>query len=502
MNRPFDTVFVGAGLGALSAASLLAQRGHRVLVVDRHNVPGGYATNFKRKDFTFDVSLHSFDGVVRGADSFKVIEACGVADKVEFLHHPTLYRYRSHDLDITVGHRDLEGYKRELHRSFPDEAGNIDRLFAEAQRNYRDLCGFLYHDRPFWLRFLSTPFIYPRVLKYGHETVDHFFSRFTGNERLKEVLSAQWSYYGLPAKDLAFGYFSYPFIDYLKNGGYSIKGGSQALSNALVEVIERHGGRVELASGVKQILVERGRVGGVVTRRSGAVKARNVVANINPHSVVGLAGEQHFRPAFLSKLRDLRLSVSGFQVYLGLDCPLSALGVGPEEYIHFFAPRKTQREQFAHIQAGELHPDNTGWSINFFSNVDPSLVPEGKSSLGLFTLAGADDWHALQKLDYRKKKHLLADMLIDNACRVLPGLRDRIEVREAGSPRTLTKFTHNPAGAIYGFEQSTKQSGLFHRFPQKYPVKGLYQVGAWTFPGAGFIGTMLSARLLADRYFR
>lgn len=107
----------------------------------------------------------------------------------------------------------------------------------------------------------------------------------------------------------------------------------------------------------------------------------------------------------------------------------------------------------------------------------------------------------LDKLAYRRKKIELTELLIANAERVIPGLRRHIEVCEAGSPRTMSKFTHNPAGAIYGFEQNTRQSGLFNRFPQKYPVKGLYQVGAWTFPGAGFIGTMLSARLLVDRYF-
>lgn len=501
MSQEYDTVFVGSGLGALASASLMAQRGQKVLVVEKHNVPGGYASNFRRKDFTFDVSLHSFDGVIRGAHSFNVIEACGVADKVEFLHHPTLYRYRSPDVDITVGHRDLEAYKQELFRCFPLEVDNINRLFAESKRNYKDLCGFLYSPKPFWLRFMATPMVYPRVLRYGHETVDRYFSRFTSNERLKEVLSAQWSYYGLPAKDLAFGYFSYPFIDYLENGGYSIKGGSQALSEALVQVIEQHGGRVELESAVQRIVVERGRVRGVVTRKSGQVKARNVVANIAPHAVVGLAGEQHFGNRYLARLRDLKLSVSGFQVYLGLNCPLSQLGVGAEEYIHFFSPQKTQREQFEHIKAGELHPDNTSWSINYFSNVDPSMVPAGKSSLGLFTLTGPNEWHALGKLDYRRKKQALTELLISNAERVIPELRQHIEVCEAGSPRTMTKFTQNPEGAIYGFEQTTGQSGLFNRFPQKYPVKGLYQVGAWTFPGAGFIGTMLSARLLVDRYF-
>ncbi|WP_028695870.1 phytoene desaturase family protein [Pseudomonas cremoricolorata] len=501
MSHEYDTVFVGAGLGALASASLMAQRGQKVLVVEKHNIPGGYASNFRRKDFTFDVSLHSFDGVMRGGHSFKVIEACGVADKVEFLHHPTLYRYRADDIDITVGHRDLEGYKNALFRFFPEETDNINRLFAESRRNYQDLCGFLYSRKPFWMRLVATPMVYPRVLRYGHETVDAYFSRFTANERLKEVLSAQWSYYGLPAKDLAFGYFSYPFIDYLDHGGYSIKGGSQALSQALVEVIEAHGGRVELESAVQRIVTSRGRIKGVVTRKSGEVRARNVVANISPQAVVALTGEEHFAPRYLSRLREQKLSVSGFQVYLGLDCPLSELGVGAEDYIHFFAPPKTQREQFEHIKAGELHPDNTSWSINYFSNIDPSMVPVGKSSLGLFTLTGPSEWHSLSKLEYRRKKQALTDLLIDNAERVMPGLRQHIEVCEAGSPRTMSKFTQNPEGAIYGFEQTTRQSGLFNRFPQKYPVKGLYQVGAWTFPGAGFIGTMLSARVLVDRYF-
>jgi prolycopene isomerase len=148
-----------------------------------------------------------------------------------------------------------------------------------------------------------------------------------------------------------------------------------------------------------------------------------------------------------------------------------------------------------------LGVDNTGWSINYFSNVDASMAPEGKSSIGLFTLTGATEWHALSKAAYREKKQALTELLIANAMRVLPGLSGHIEVCEAGSPRTMTKFTGNPAGAIYGFEQSVAQSGLMRRFPQKYPVRGLYQVGAWTFPGAGFIGTMLSARVLVDRYF-
>jgi prolycopene isomerase len=66
----------------------------------------------------------------------------------------------------------------------------------------------------------------------------------------------------------------------------------------------------------------------------------------------------------------------------------------------------------------------------------------------------------------------------------------------------MRNFTANPEGAIYGFAQTVEQNGLFRRFPQKYPIKNLFQVGAWTFPGGGYIGAMMSANLLCDRYFK
>jgi prolycopene isomerase len=56
-------------------------------------------------------------------------------------------------------------------------------------------------------------------------------------------------------------------------------------------------------------------------------------------------------------------------------------------------------------------------------------------------------------------------------------------------------------GSINGFEQSVRQAGALKRFPMHYPVKGLYQVGAWTFPGGGYMGAVLSARVLVDRFF-
>jgi prolycopene isomerase len=497
----YDAVIVGAGLGGLATASMLAQRGQKVLVIERHNIPGGYATNFQRKGFTFDVSLHSFDGAVEGADSFECIKACGVADKVQFLPHKKLYRYRSGDIDLSVQERDLPRYQAQLVELFPEEKENIARLFAEAQRAYGNVAGFLYSKLPFWLRLVATPFLFHRVLRYENHSVHRFFSRYTKNERLKAVLAAQWTYYGLPPERLAFPYFCYPFIDYLKNGGYSIKGGSQKLSDALREVIEAHGGRVVLSSPVSQIHMDAAkRVCGVTSKKTGRVDADKVIANISPYAVTELVGKQHFSARFLDKLGKAKVSTSGFQVYLGLDCPLEQLGVARDEVIMFMSDNPDLPQQHSDMMANRLDGNTTGWSLNFFSNVDPGMAPAGKSTLGIFSLLGNDDWQQLPKAEYKKRKQELTELLIRKAEKFLPGLSAHIEVCETGSPRTLTKFSANPAGAIYGFEQNIGQAGLFRRFRQRYPIAGLYHVGAWTFPGAGFIGTLLSARVLVERY--
>ena len=61
-----DAAVIGAGLGGLSAAGHLAAEGRRVVVLEHHLVPGGYAHEFKRRGFRFEVALHALDGVGPG----------------------------------------------------------------------------------------------------------------------------------------------------------------------------------------------------------------------------------------------------------------------------------------------------------------------------------------------------------------------------------------------------------------------------------------------------
>jgi phytoene dehydrogenase-like protein len=497
----YDVIVLGAGLGGLASASILARRGKRVLVLERHSIPGGYATNFTREGFTFDVSLHSFDGVRKGTSSFDIVTACGIANRIEFIPHRKLYRVLAHDVDLSVHDGDLARYQEQLSRLYPHERENLRLMFSEADRMFSQVARFICSSMPFLVKMVSMPFLFHKILKYEHSTVDTFFSRFIKDERLKELLSVQWTYYGLPPDQLAFPYFSYPFMDYLKHGGYSVRGGSQALSNAMVDVIRENGGDVHLTTPVTKLLVKDDRVEGVTTKKLGTVYASKVISNLSPYTIVNLAGQDSFPEHFLSKLREMKVSISGLQVYLGLDCTVQELGVDPDEYIVFVGNEAPLAAQYESMLTNDLESGKTAFSINFFSNVDPSMAPPDKSTLGLFSLVGGKYWQDLPYTEYKLRKKAVTQTLIRQAERVIPDLSRHIQVCETGTPRTMTRYTANPGGCFYGFEQSPKQSGLLRRFPQRYPVKGLYQVGAWTFPGAGYIGTLMSAKFLTDRYF-
>ena len=301
----------------------------------------------------------------------------------------------------------MDDYKRLLAECFPGETKNIDRLFDEARKTFRDSANYVHSRLPFWLRMAATPFLYPRLLRYDGSTVHDFFSRFTSNERLKEVLAAQWPYYGLPPKRLAFSYFAYPFYDYLVNGGYSIKGGSQALSDAFAEVIRENGGKVALSSAVTKIHVENNRVCGVTARKLGLVSTSTVISNVSPHAVVDMAGADAFHANFHSKLKGMRPAMSAFQIYLGLDCTPQELGIHEDEYSLFYVNDLDSHTQFKKMVAGKVDDESFSLFVNVFSNVDPTLAPPGKSTMGIAALISGEGWHNLSKEAYKEKKDAL-----------------------------------------------------------------------------------------------
>lgn len=491
----FDAIIIGAGLGGLSCAAAFTRQGFKPLILEQHYRAGGYATTFERPGgFVFDVSLHSTtvgerDGI------HNLIPGLPEITDVKFVPHPNLYRVIYPDYDIRVPQKDLAGYIDILTGHFPDEKQGIKGIFEDMQGVSKDISKL--SSARGQIDMTKFPVEYPYLFKSYGKTWGDMLDERIKNPKLRAIISTLWLYYGLPPSKLASIYYAMPTIGYLEDGGYYPIGRSQNISNAMVKFIEERGGKVMLQNHVEKILVKDHSAYGVRTDDGKEYTAKVVVSNANAYDTFHtMMEEDEFLKDYLMRMNQLSISLSSFQVFLGLKKDLiGEIGITDTEIFY---------ETGYDIEAGyktalDADIENAGYGITLYDNIYRGYSPEGKNTINIISLQGFDHWKKYEadywkgnKTAYLAEKERMADILINMAEKtLLPGLSKAIEVKEIGTPLTNVRYTGNYRGAIYGWDQTLDNSGP-RRLPHTTPIKNLYLSGAWTSPGHGYGGVLWS----------
>jgi all-trans-retinol 13,14-reductase len=491
----FDAVIVGSGLGGLSCGAAFARQGFKPLVIEQHDRPGGYATSFQRPGgFEFDVSLHSTtigerDGIHNLINGFPEIK------EIEFVAHDPLYRSVFPDYDLSVPPRNLPAFVDALVGLFPGEEEGIRGLFADMQGFMDDFDGFMQAQNE--IEMSDVPVKFPRLAKYSFSTWGQIVDSFVEDAKLKAIVSSLWGYFGLPPSKLASIYYAMPFMGYLREGGYYPKGRSQDISRAFVRFIEERGGTVLLKTAVDEIVVKNHAARGVKTKNGDLYTSRVVVSNANAHDTFRkMMNEEAYLADYLGKLDAYDVSLSSFQVFLGLKEDLVRKhGVTDSEI--FYETSYDGDAAYNVMLAADI--ENCGFGLTLYDNLYEGYSPKGKNTVNIIALQGFDHWKPYEdaykkgdKTEYNKEKTRMADILIRRVeGTFLPGLSDAIEVKEIGTPLTNLRYTRNTRGAIYGFDQTLNNSGPT-RLGHKTPIQNLYLAGAWTRPGHGYSAVLWS----------
>ena len=274
---------------------------------------------------------------------------------------------------------------------------------------------------------------------------------------------------------------------YHNQGAYHFEGGSQAVSNALAQVIQENGGEVRLNTLVEEILIEDGKAVGVRIENGREIHADYVVSNANGYDTyIKLVGEENLKSKYVDYIKDLEPGTSITQVYLGLDLDLEKIGLGEIGEI-FYSPTNADAEKsWKNMMAMDIEESRIALAL--YSNTDPTCAPPGKSVIVL-TFLTPYDWENRWRIDegkgaYNALKEEVGNRMINVAEGVIPGLRDSIEVMEVGTPLTMERYTLNYKGAFMGWAPTPEQS-MLKRMKQKSPIDHLYLAGAWTFPMGG-----------------
>ncbi len=480
----YDTIVIGAGNGGLAASTLLAKQGQNVLLLERHNVPGGSATTFCRGRFEFEVSLHQLSGmgtVEKPGPLRSLLGSLDVLEDVEFVEMSDLFRaVIPGRLDVRLM-ADWESVILELTGKFPKEAEGIKKFFDLIYKYAIDL--YMFFKNPSSAG-KNVSLLHKYAFKTAREVLDEFFS----DPLLKAALGAYWGFIGLTPDRLPFSYLAILFFSYIEFRPSHIKGGSQSLSNALFNRFIFFGGNAKFNCEVEKILIDKGKARGVRIAGGEEIYARSVLSNASKVSTyVELVGPGHIPEDAMKEMGRKTPSPSGFNVYMGLDCEPTEIGI--DVSTTFILPDDDISDK--HYQAmRKIGMENGLVAFSCYDVADPEFSPAGTCQVALVTLKHAEPWLQVPPTRYASEKYRCADDMIKQVEKLYPDIRSRIEEIEVASPLTFMRYLGSPRGAIYGFEQYMKDS-LFFDDRGRTPIEGLYMAGGWV-TDCGFEPTIKS----------
>ncbi|MFH0757727.1 MAG: NAD(P)/FAD-dependent oxidoreductase [Bacteroidota bacterium] len=476
----YDFIIIGGGLGGLTAGAKLAKEGKSVLLLEQHDRPGGCATTFKRKEFTMEVGLHEMEGLYPRDQKTKMFEDLGILESVMFLPLPDFYRFINGRQDLVIPH-DVEEAKGVLKRAFPAEAVGIDAYFWHMANAKRVMV--MNRNQP-------------------EKSIGQFLDEIITDDELKLVLLGNLGYYHDDPYTLSwFYYLSAQNSNYGGRSNY-IQGGSQQLSNALMDVIRENGGEVRLNSLVTGIDYRGSKPVGVTysdTKGREQGSHSDLAADIIVNAAIPNLAEYLLSAADGKKLgatiRGKKIGASLLTVYYGFRRSLKEIGNRNYATFVFDPSIRTQ----AHILTNNKSDFSTrSFTFVDYSQVDSRLAPEGKSVGAVCAVDYPSDWEGLSREEYNRMKSDVADTITGRCEQFIPGFRDAVEYVEVATSLSVRRFTLNPAGAVYGFAQNPgKSMEYLSALPENIHI-----ASAWGKLGGGFSGAFINGYNTASDLLR
>lgn len=489
LDRPLEhrphAVVIGAGFGGLAAAVRLGAKGYRVTVLEKLDGPGGRAYVFRQDGFTFDAG----PTIITAPWLFEELwQLCGrsMADDVDLRPIDPFYEIRFDDGHVMRCSGDPQAMRAEVARIAPDETENFDRFMAESARIYKvafeELAHQPFHETATLLRSL------PDLIRLGgHRTVHAKVKKFFKHEKLRFA----FSFHPLLIGGNPFTTTSYYcLIAHLERtyGVHYAMGGTGALVQGLVGLIEGQGGRQRLQAEVDEILVTDGRATGVRLKDGEVIDADIVVSNADVAWTYRHLLRNHRRTHWTDrKLDRARYSMSLFVWYFGTNRRFE------DVYHHMMILGPRYRELLKDIFKTKRLASDFSLYLHRPTASDPSLAPEGCDSFYVLSpvphLESGTDW-SKEAEPYRAAIQRRLEET------VLPGLGEAIVTSRVMTPRDFRDRLLSVNGAAFSLEPQLFQSAWFRPHNKSEEVEGLFLVGAGTHPGAGLPGVVSSARVV------
>lgn len=523
--KKYDAIVIGAGHNGLTNAAYLAMSGLDVLVVEKNPYIGGAAVSL-RKHGDWIYSNCSYVSSLLRPEVYRSLNLAKYGLQiVPYGGSATM----SPDGEYLASYVDPDVSRREMARISPRDADAKVRYDRDIMRQARFIRQFLLRTAPDPASFKPRDLL--EMLHMGKTMLK------MGESAIYDMMRL----YTMSIVDFLDGYFEHPLVraDKASHGiigsamgvmspgtayvllhhamgdvdgvvgawGFA-RGGMGAISRAMADCFEDHGGEILTGSGVQQILVKNGKTTGVALENGDEYQADVVVSNMTlPRTFLECMDPRDLQPEFINKVRNFKIRGSSGKLNIALD------GV----------PQFTALEGNPELIKGDLHLvdsverlerayddwKNGAWSQDPYVDIlipsltDPTMAPPGKHFMSVFVQyvppkVNGRDWTPELRDQFGKT-------VIDKIDGYAPGFKDLIRHVEIRTPRELEDEVGLTEGNIFLGELTMDQL-LFNRPIPGYaqyrgPAKGLYMCSSSNHPGGGVMaapGANAAREILRD----
>ncbi len=478
---------IGAGVAGLSTGCYLQMNGYETQIFEMSQSPGGVCTSWRRKGYIFDGCIHWLVGSSPFVNLYKIWQELGAIQNKKIVNFEEFIRIEGKNGRVFTVYTNADKLEREMIRFAPEDK-QVIKKFTDAVREFT---GFeipiekapeLYGPID-GMKFLFKMYRFLKAAKKWKKiTIKDYAEKFQ-NPFLKEIFPL---ILGVDDRFAMAGLIMTLSWMHLKSAGYPI-GGSLEFSKSIERRYVDLGGKVSYNSKVLKVIVENNKAVGIKLANGEIYSADIVISAADGHyTIFEMLDGKYINKEILDYYNNSELFPAITQISLGISKRFNNIPHSISFPLDkpFIIDDKNKVERVM---------------VRIY-NFDPTLAPEGKTSVIVHVPSNYEYWVKLRKRNmgkYRKEKERIAKELIVILDKRFGDIASKVEVYDVATPATYIRYTNNWKGSFEGWLPTPKM--FMRRMKKTLPrLKNFYMVGQWVEPGGGLPAVALSGRNLTQ----
>ncbi len=466
---------IGAGLGGLAAASLLASKGYNVSVYEKNQTPGGKMQQIEEQGYRFDSgpSLLTMPFLLE-----QLFNECGedIHEYITLTEPTPLCRYFYKDGTLFDNYADRNKTISEINKFAPEDADAYSRFLDRSKEIYdKTSDAFLFNPlyEPADLKGLKiSDFLGIDAFSTVSNTVDSTFS----SSYLRKFFKRFTTYNGSSPYRAPATLNVIPHVE-LNLGGYYVSGGLYGIANSLYKLAVKKGVTFHFNTEVASVEVINKSVKSIILADGSQLNTELLVANADASDfILNILPNRAVSSIRRKRQKYLEPSCSGFVLMLGCNKSWDIL----KHHNIFFS--SDYKKEFSDIFEERVLPDDPTIYIANTSYTNQRHAPGNGSNL--FILVNSP--YLTESQNWNKLENSYSEFLVEELeNRGLDGLNTSIEFQSTITPKDFLKKYGSNKGSIYGTSSNSKLSAFIRPRNKLRGFDNVYLVGGSTHPGGG-----------------